>query len=336
MILVTGGAGYIGSHVVKALLDLNYNVIVIDNLSAGHLGAVDARAIFVHGDIKDERILDDIFCTYPIKSIMHFAANCYVGESVINPLKYYQNNVAAGISLLSKMLVHKVGQFVFSSSCTVYGIPELEQIDETCRPDPINPYGRSKLIMEQILKDFATSYDFNYICLRYFNAAGADPSGIMGEDHEPETHLIPNILFNLTGKKECITVFGDDYATPDGTCIRDYIHVCDLSNAHILALQSLEAGTGRNEYYNLGNGHGYSVKEVIQMCEKVTGKKAAVCYGARRKGDPPKLISAAQKIYGDLGWKPRYTLQDIIETAWNWHICFPNGYASVLPDPTLE
>ncbi len=326
MILVTGGAGYIGCHLVKSLLDLKYGVIVLDNLSTGHRDAVDTRALFINGDLRDEQILNCLFRTYLIDSVIHLAASCYVGESVLDPLKYYLNNVSGTISLLSKMLEHKVDKLVFSSTCAVYGTPETEKIDETFPTNPVNPYGKSKLMIEQMIRDLAHVYELSYICLRYFNAAGAHPSGTIGEDHEPETHLIPNILFNLLGKKEYITVFGEDYATADGTCIRDYVHVCDLANAHILALQSLNIGTGGNEYYNLGHERGYSVKEVIQMCEKVTGKRAAVRYAARRKGDPPKLISSTQKIYRALGWKPRYAIQDIITTAWHWHSRKPDGF----------
>jgi UDP-glucose 4-epimerase len=331
MIMVTGGAGYVGSHVVKALIPLGYEIIVLDNLSTGYKAAVDKRALFIQGDLKDENILNLIFSTCPIKGVMHFAASCYVGESVVNPIKYYQNNVASSICLFGTMLKYKVSKLVFSSTCAVYGIPYAEKIDETCCPDPINPYGRSKLMIEQIMEDLSSTYDFNFICLRYFNAAGADPTGTIGEHHNPETHLIPNIIYHLLGKRDNITVYGDDYPTNDGTCIRDYIHVNDLANAHILALQSLITGKDHKEYYNVGNDRGYSVKEVIEMCEKISGKKANIIYKSRRKGDPPKLISSSSKIFKALGWKPCYSIQEIIETAWKWHSSYPDEETKNLP-----
>lgn len=325
MILVTGGAGYIGSHMVKSLLNKNYQVIVIDNLSTGHMSAVDDRAEFLRGDIREERVLDQAFSTYPIKSVMHFAANCYVGESMLNPVKYYENNVGSSICLLKKMLQYKVNMLVFSSSCAVYGIPHAEMIDETCSANPISPYGRTKLMIEQIIRDIANAYQLKFIFLRYFNVAGADPSGTIGEHHDPETHLIPNILFHLLGKKDRIVVYGNDYPTDDGTCIRDYIHVNDLVEAHILALQSLFKNTQQNEYYNVGNQQGYSINEVIKMCENVTGKKVNCEYVGRREGDPPKLISSSDKIYRNLGWMPKYSLQDMVETAWKWHLRYSLG-----------
>ncbi len=336
MILVTGGAGYIGCHLVKSLLDLNYGVMVLDNLSTGHRGAVDGRALFINGELGDGQLLSRIFRTYFIESVVHLAANCYVGESVSDPLKYYFNNVSATIALLSKMVEHRVGKLVFSSTCAVYGTPDTEKIDETFSPNPVNPYGRSKHMIEQVVRDLAEVYKLHYICLRYFNAAGADPCGVNGEDHQPETHLIPNILFNLLGKKEKITVYGNDYTTRDGTCIRDYIHVNDLAEAHILALKSLAANKHTNQCYNLGSDVGFSVKEIIEWCEKVAGKKAQVDYGEKRRGDPPKLISASQKIYRDLGWRPQYSLQDIIETAWNWHSRCPGGYCDIGLKETIK
>ncbi|MGF7185243.1 UDP-glucose 4-epimerase [Desulfitispora alkaliphila] len=319
MILVTGGAGYIGSHTVKTLVDQGYKVVVIDNLSTGHKAAVDKRAVFIQGDIKDEQIVEYIFSDFDIKCVIHFAANCYVGESVINPIKYYENNVAASICLLKLMLQHKVDKLVFSSSCAVYGNPQVEQIDETCSTNPINPYGKTKLIVEQIIRDLSHAYQLKFILLRYFNVAGADPSGAIGEHHNPETHLIPNILLHLLEKKDRIAVYGDDYPTKDGTCIRDFIHVNDLVEAHVLALQSLINNNHSNECYNVGNQQGYSVNEVIKTCERVTGKEVNAEYKARREGDPPMLISTSEKIQSHLGWRPKHSLKDIVETAWKWH-----------------
>lgn len=329
MILVTGGAGYIGSHMVKALLQLGYDVLVLDNLSTGHERAVDRKAIFYQGNIQDARILKKIFSQYPVICVMHFAGSCYVGESTANPMKYYFNNVSGAISLLREMLHHQVKQIIFSSSCAVYGIPKLDHcINETFKLNPISPYGWSKLMVEQMLNDISNIHDFRFMILRYFNVAGADPSGSIGEYHDPETHLIPNILMHLLEKKEKILVYGKDYDTEDGTCIRDYIHVNDLVNAHAAALQSLLSGTWVNRCYNVGTGKGYSVKEVIKMCERISGRNAGVEYLEKRKGDPPKLISSSKKIFEELEWKPEYSLRDIIESAWKWHVSHPDGYAS--------
>lgn len=311
---------------VKSLLDQSYEVIVLDNLSTGHKSAVDQRAVFIKGDVIEEDKLDEIFERYSIECVMHFAANCYVGESIIKPLKYYKNNVNSSICLLNKMLEHKVTKIVFSSSCATYGTPNVEKIDESCHTNPINPYGRSKLMTEQIVKDISKAHQFDFIFLRYFNVAGADPSGKIGEHHDPETHLIPNILLHLLGKKDRIVIHGDNYPTEDGTCIRDFIHISDLVEAHLLSLESLINNNHRNEIYNVGSNHGYSIKEVIKMCEEVTGKQVNVVHGDRREGDPPKLVASNQKIYRHLGWKPKYPLRDIIKTAWNWHFNNPNGY----------
>jgi UDP-glucose 4-epimerase len=329
MILVVGGAGYIGSHAVKCLLDHNQDVVVLDNLSTGHSEAVDKRAIFKKGDIKDANVLTNIFENYPISGVIHFASNCYVGESIMEPLKYYENNVAGTISLLKLMKMHQVTNLIFSSTCAVYGNPDVEKINESTPTAPINPYGHSKLMIEQIIKDFSIAYRLNYIILRYFNVAGADHLGRIGEDHHPETHLIPNILFHLLGRSEHITVFGDNYDTVDGTCVRDYIHVTDLINAHMLALESLQQGNVKNKIYNVGNEQGSSVKEVIQKCEEVTGKKATILYKEKRKGDPGKLISSSEKVSKELGWKPNYSLEEMIETAWKWFLRFPNGYKKI-------
>lgn len=318
MILVVGGAGYIGSHLVKELVEKE-DVIVLDNLATGHKEAVDSRAIFVKGDLGNGDDLEAIFFKYPIKAVMHFAAYSLVGESVQDPYKYYENNVANTLTLLNVMLKYNVKNFIFSSTAATYGIPKEEIIVETSETAPINPYGRSKLMVEQILADFHAAYGLHYVVLRYFNAAGAHVSGEIGENHDPETHLIPIILQQLLGERESISVFGTDYPTEDGTCIRDYIHVTDLANAHIAALDALLDGTKAAETYNIGNGVGYSVKQVIEMCEKVTGTKANVILGDRRAGDPARLVASSEKIFSELGWKAERDLETIIESAWKWH-----------------
>lgn len=318
MILVVGGAGYIGSHLVKDLLGKE-EVIVLDNLSTGHREAIDRRAIFVEGDLGNEEDLQMIFSSYPIKAVMHFAASSLVGESVIDPLKYYQNNVASTLTLLNIMMKNNVKNFIFSSTAATYGIPNVEIIDETTVTNPINPYGHSKLMIEQILADFSKAYGLNYVILRYFNAAGAYETAEIGESHDPETHLIPIVLQQLLGQREKVAVFGSDYDTEDGTCIRDYIHVTDLASAHILALEALLTGKKSAEIYNLGNGLGYSVKQVIETCETVTGVKANVEMADRRAGDPARLVASSQKIYTELGWKAERNLEQIIADAWKWH-----------------
>jgi UDP-glucose 4-epimerase len=319
LILVVGGAGYIGSHTVKELVEKE-QVIVLDNITTGHLELIDERAIYVEGDLGDGHTLDEVFQKFPdIKAVMHFAAHSLVGESVVDPLKYYENNVAATITLLKKMNQYDVKNFIFSSTAAVYGNPETELIDESSPTNPINPYGHTKLMIEQILGDFSKAYGLNYVVLRYFNAAGAHESGTIGESHNPETHLIPIILQQLLGEREKISVFGTDYDTPDGTCIRDYIHVTDLAKAHILSLEALLKGTLKTATYNLGNGLGYSVKEVIQTCENVTGIKANIEYADRREGDPARLVASSQKIYEQLGWKAERSLKEIISSAWKWH-----------------
>ncbi|MEK4669209.1 UDP-glucose 4-epimerase GalE [Niallia sp. FSL R7-0271] len=318
MILVVGGAGYIGSHLVKELVEKE-EVIVLDNLATGHQESVDERAVFIKGDLGKEEDLEPIFSKYPIKAVMHFAAFSLVGESVQDPYKYYENNVANTLTLLKTMLKYNVKNFIFSSTAATYGIPEDEIILESSKTSPINPYGKSKLMVEQILADFHAAYGLNYVVLRYFNAAGAHESGAIGEQHDPETHLIPIILQHLLGQRESISVFGTDYPTEDGTCIRDYIHVTDLAAAHIKAVEALLDGSKQAETYNLGNGVGYSVKEVIETCEKVTGKQANVVLAERRAGDPARLIASSNKIYEDLGWKAERGLETIIESAWDWH-----------------
>ncbi|MEH7480115.1 UDP-glucose 4-epimerase GalE [Neobacillus drentensis] len=328
MILVTGGAGYIGSHVVRDLADRGYSVLVLDNLTTGHIAAVDKRAIFIQGDAGDPKVLERIFNKYSIQAVMHFAASCLVGESVINPLKYFQNNVAETVRLLQKMNEYHIKHFIFSSTCATYGIPNQSTIDEKLPTNPINPYGKSKLMIETMLKSISESDDFNYIALRYFNVAGAHKSGEIGEAHEPETHLIPNILRHLQGEFPYIEIFGNGYTTPDGTCIRDYIHVSDLSAGHILALEYLLKNKGQKtaEIFNLGNERGVSVLEMINLCEQVAGAKANVKIQPRRKGDPPQLVASSQKLRGVLGWEPIYDIKSTIETAWNWHQKHPNGY----------
>lgn len=318
MILVVGGAGYIGSHLVKELVKKE-EVVVLDNLATGHKEAVDSRAVFVKGDLGNVEDLESIFSKYPIKAVMHFAAYSLVGESVQDPYKYYENNVVNTLTLLNVMLKYNVKNFIFSSTAATYGIPKEEIILESSLTSPINPYGRSKLMVEQILADFHAAYGLHYVVLRYFNAAGAHTSGEIGENHDPETHLIPIILQQLLGERDSISVFGTDYPTEDGTCIRDYIHVTDLANAHIAALEALLKETKAAETYNLGNGVGYSVKQVIEMCEKVTSRKANVILSDRRPGDPARLVASSDKIYNELGWKAERGLETIIQSAWNWH-----------------
>lgn len=318
MILVVGGAGYIGSHLVKELVNTE-EVVILDNLSTGFPSLVDSKAILVEGNLGDEAVLNEIFLKYPIKAVMHFAANSLVGESVQDPYKYYDNNVGATLTLVNTMLKHDVRNFIFSSTAATYGIPNVDMIDEDQPIDPINPYGRSKLMVEQILSDFANAYGLHYVVLRYFNAAGAHVSAEIGESHDPETHLIPIILQHLLGQREKISVFGTDYDTKDGTCIRDYIHVTDLAKAHIIALQALLSGKKDTAIYNLGNGKGFSVKDVIDTCEKVTGVKPTIEYADRRPGDPARLVASANKIYEELGWKASIDLEEIIESAWKWH-----------------
>ncbi|KSU87029.1 UDP-glucose 4-epimerase GalE [Priestia flexa] len=318
MILVVGGAGYVGSHLVKELVEKE-KVVVLDNLSTGFKSLIDDRAVFVEGDLGNRSVLDEVFSTYPIKAVMHFAANSLVGESVENPYKYYENNVSATLTLLKAMVDHNVKNFIFSSTAATYGTPNVDLIDEGQPNNPINPYGKTKLMVEHILEDFSAAYGLNYVVLRYFNVAGAHHSGTIGESHDPETHLIPIILQHLLGQREEISVFGTDYNTPDGTCIRDYIHATDLANAHILALEALLEEKKKTAIYNLGNGNGFSVKEVIETCEQVTERTATIQYVERRAGDPAKLVASSEKIQAELGWEPKFSLTDIIESAWNWH-----------------
>ncbi|WP_129595746.1 UDP-glucose 4-epimerase GalE [Anaerophilus nitritogenes] len=323
-ILVTGGAGYIGSHTVKELVNQGKDVIVLDNLQKGHKKAID-YVNFIKGDISDENLVSKVIKEYHIDRVIHFAADSLVGESMIDPSKYYNNNVIKTIKLLDTMIQNHVKKIVFSSTAATYGEPKEVPIKEDFETNPTNVYGKTKLMIESILKDYDMAYGLKYISLRYFNAAGAYESGEIGEDHNPETHLIPIIMQVLLGKRDKIYIYGDDYDTVDGTCIRDYIHVTDLSNAHILALKALENGSD-SSIYNLGCGEGYSVKEVMHTVEKVTGLKVNREMAQRRAGDPAKLIASSQKIKKELGWNPKYSLYDIIKTAWKWHKNHPNGY----------
>lgn len=318
MILVFGGAGYIGSHTVKHLLDNGYQVVVADNLIYGHREAVDKRAVFEHADLLDKYSLQQLFNKHKIDAVIHFAAFAYVGESVAEPQKYYFNNVVGTINLLNVMMEHNVKDIVFSSTCATYGEPKYTPIDENHPQNPINPYGRTKLMIEQIFADYERAYGLRHIALRYFNAAGCSADGSIGESHTPETHLIPLVLKAITGERKSISVFGTDYDTPDGTCIRDYIHVEDLALAHRLALEKLPVYSG---CINLGTGIGTSVKEIIIAAEEVSGKKCPVEYGNRRAGDPARLFADNRKAKEILGWEPAYkNIKDIIQTAWNWEI----------------
>ena len=320
-ILVTGGAGYIGSHTVYALKRNGYKVIVLDNLVYGHRDLVESvlKVELIEGDTSDRQLLDELFSSRNITAVMHFSAYAYVGESVKDPAKYYRNNVIGTLVLLEAMLAASVKQFVFSSTCATYGVPKTVPIPEDHPQNPINPYGESKLMVEKILSDFNNAYDLRSVRFRYFNAAGADPSGLLGEDHNPETHLIPLVLQTALGKRESISIFGTDYPTNDGTCVRDYIHVNDLADAHVLGLRYLLKG-GDSAVFNLGNGNGFSVKEVIQTAEQVTGKNIKAIECDRRPGDPPALIGSSDKARQILGWEPKYPhIKDIIAHAWNWH-----------------
>lgn len=320
-ILVTGGAGYIGSHAVQALLKAGYQVVILDNLVYGHRDLVEQvlQVKLIIGDIEDRSLLDDLFQTYEIAAVMHFSAYAYVGESVTNPAKYYRNNVVATLTLLEAMLAASIKNFVFSSTCATYGVPKFIPITEDHPQNPINPYGSTKLMVERILSDFDVAYGLKSVCFRYFNAAGADPSGLLGEDHHPETHLIPLVLQTALGKRESISIFGTDYSTPDGTCIRDYIHVNDLADAHVLGLEYL-LQSGESDVFNLGNGNGFSVREIIAAAKEVTDINIPVQECNRRPGDPPVLIGSSDKAKSILGWQPQYPeIKDIVSHAWNWH-----------------
>ncbi|GGE16974.1 UDP-glucose 4-epimerase GalE [Marinithermofilum abyssi] len=325
-VLVTGGAGYIGSHTVMELLDRGEEVVVLDSLQTGHLGAVRAHT-FYHGDLNDPALLDAIFQKHEVDVVVHFAAHSLVGESVKDPLKYYHNNVEGTRSLVASMVKHGVKRMVFSSTAAVYGEPKHIPIREADPTEPANPYGETKLAIEKMLRWCEQAYDVKSVCLRYFNAAGAHPNAEIGEDHTPETHLIPIVLEAALGQRVALSIFGEDYPTEDGTCVRDYIHVMDLAQAHWLALKRLRE-TGESGVYNLGNGKGFSVKQVVERAKAVTGRKIQVKMAERRAGDPAVLVASSEKAREELGWRPQYADLDVIlETAWRWHQTHPHGYA---------
>lgn len=316
-ILVIGGAGYIGSHMVKFLAREGCRVTTLDSLVGGHRDAV-LHGEFVHGDIADRATLDALFASRRFDAVMHFASFIQVGESVTKPAMYYRNNLIHTLNLLEAMQAAGVDKFIFSSTAAIFGEPRSERIDESHPREPINPYGRTKLMVEQALADFDRAYGLRSVCLRYFNAAGADPDGELGERHEPETHLIPLVLQAASGRRPHITVFGRDYDTPDGTCIRDYVHINDLCSAHWLALQALASGAG-SQAFNLGNGNGFSVQQVIDTARRVTGREIPVRDAERRAGDPARLVADATRAVTQLGWRPRYAaLDQLIEHAWHW------------------
>ena len=319
-ILVTGGAGYIGSHAVLALGQAGYPVVVLDNLVYGHRDLVEnvLQVDFVEGDTRDRPLLDRLFREREIAAVMHFAAFTYVGESASNPIKYYQNNVVGTLTLLEAMLAASVRRFVFSSTCAIYGMPQGPLVEDHPK-NPISPYGESKWMVERVLSDMDTAYQFKSVRFRYFNAAGAHPDGILGEDHDPETHLVPLVLLTALGRREEIAIFGTDYPTPDGTCIRDYIHVCDLADAHVLGLEYLLAG-GETQAFNLGNGNGFSVRQIIERSRAVTGKPILAREKPRRPGDPPVLVGSSDRARDVLGWEPKYgEIDEILAHAWRWH-----------------
>ena len=324
-ILVAGGAGYIGSHMVALLVKRGYEVVVADNLRTGHWQAVKgARKMYV-GDLRDGAFLHQIFTENKIDGVINFAAFSLVGESVTNPLKYYGNNVEGAVSLLSAMQAHGVDKIVFSSTAAAYGEPEKQPIEEGDRTEPTNPYGATKLAIENMLKWCDCAYNIRYVALRYFNAAGSDTEAGIGEDHNPESHLIPLVMKTALGQRDHIGIFGEDYPTPDGTCVRDYIHVKDLAEAHLLALEYLERG-GSSDVFNLGNGAGYSVREILETARRITGTEIKAVVEPRRGGDPSVLIASNKKAAEVLGWKPVLGLDQIISDAWAWHSGHPNGY----------
>ena len=319
-ILVIGGAGYIGSICSEVLINEGHEVVIFDNLTEGHGKAIEPRAKFIEGDLADRKKIESALSAERPDAVMHFAASALVGESMTEPSKYFRNNVANGVHLLDAMVATGVKRLVFSSTCAIFGPPERLPIDETLPKQPINPYGESKLIFEKILRWYDEIHSLKFVSLRYFNAAGASEK--FGEDHRHETHLIPLVLKVALGQKQHVEIFGTDYETPDGTCIRDYIHIFDLARAHILAL-----GSPKSEFYNLGTGGGSSVREVIEAGRKVTGRKIDVVEKPRRPGDPPRLIASSEKIRRELGWQPKFqSLEKIMESAWNWHQKFPRGY----------
>lgn len=326
-VLVCGGAGYIGSHAVHKLIEADEDVVILDNLETGHKEAVHKNAKFYKGDVRDAEFLGKLFTAEKIDAVIHFAANSLVGESMTNPLKYYNNNVHGMETLLSALVKFNIDKIVFSSTAAVYGEPKNIPIVETDETNPTNTYGETKLAMEKMMKWVEKAHNIRYVSLRYFNAAGAIESGIIGEDHNPETHLIPLILQTALKRRDAITVFGEDYDTKDGSCIRDYIHVLDLADAHILALNHLRNG-GKSEIMNLGNGKGFSVKEMIEAAKAVTGKEIPVKIGERRAGDPAVLIASSEKARKILNWQPKFTdMGEIVKTAWTFHQTHPEGFS---------
>lgn len=324
-ILVTGGAGYVGSHAVIELLDRGYKVVVLDNLQQGHREAVPERALFVHADLADKAALTKLFTQHRFDAIMHFASNSLVGESMRKPLLYVGDNVSNAVNLIEQAIAHKVGRFVLSSTANLFGQPDRMPIDEETRIDPGSPYGESKLMIERILAWADTVHGLKSACLRYFNAAGAHAGGLLGEDHDPETHLIPLVIQAALGQRPHVEIYGTDYPTPDGSCVRDYIHVTDLADAHIRVLAAL---TTRSCRYNLGNGQGYSVRQVIDTVRQVTGVNVIAKEAPRRPGDPAVLVASSAAIRRDLGWAPRFAdLKTIVETAWDWRKRHPRGYS---------
>lgn len=324
-VLVTGGAGYVGSHAVRALLAAGHRVIVLDNLCSGHAKAVHPDAELMTGDMADVALLDKLFTRHRFDAVMHFAAFIEVGESVTDPLKFYDNNIGASIKVLRAMQRHGVKRFVFSSTCATYGIPDRMPITEDMPQFPASPYARVKLAVEWALQDSAAAWGLGFIALRYFNAAGAAADGTIGEDHNPESHLIPNVLKVALGQRESVNIFGTDYPTGDGTCVRDYVHVDDLAQAHVLAIDAIKPGKGR--FYNAGTGHGATVRQVVEVARAVTGHAIPVVEGPRRAGDVPQLYADATRIRRELNWTPRYeSLHDIVASAWAWHKSHPRGY----------
>lgn len=325
VILVTGGAGYIGSHTAFMLKKQGFEVVIYDDFSSGHLEAVKDYPVVI-GDIADTDKISDTIKLFNIEAVLHFAANSLVGESVRDPAKYFYNNVSKGVLLFNQLLINKIKYVIFSSSAAVYGEPSVTPISEDHPMNPTNPYGETKYMLEKILQRYHQAYGLKYVSLRYFNAAGADFGGVIGEDHAPETHLIPIVLQAALSQREKITVYGNDYPTRDGTAVRDYIHVDDLAEAHILALQALKNGMECG-IYNLGNQQGYTVLEVLSTAKKITKKDINFEFGPRRSGDPAVLVASSEKIKRELGWRPRFSLEHIIDSAWNWHCSHPNGFS---------
>lgn len=327
-VLVTGGAGYIGSHAVRELINSGHSVTVLDDLSKGHEDAIDPRAVFIHGSTENLELMVQRLHAYQIEAVMHFAANIEVGESVLDPYKYYQNNFSNSLNLLHSMNRAGVKKLIFSSTAAVYGNPERTPIEENQKRNPINPYGRSKMMTEMAIEDFCKAYGMGFTILRYFNVAGASPDASIGEDHRPESHLIPRILHAARDEGE-VSIFGTDYDSPDGTCIRDYVHVVDLVRAHVLAMEHMKSGSGK--IYNIGSEQGFSVREVISACERVVGKKLKTIESARRQGDPTVLVASSAKAKLELGWEPLYPyIQTIVQHAQHWHSTHPHGYSGAV------